>query len=393
LNPATIRPALCVLLIAGSVTLFAQKAAPTAPARPPTGLPTNTNTNTNSTTNPSNPTNPNNTTNTLPRPIFLSGKVVLQDGTPPPDFVKIERVCGGNPRPQGYTDAKGRFQFQVDSQVGYEPDASDSMSRSSSNSSRQVARTDLTGCDLRAVLAGFISGSVSLANHSSFDNPDVGVIVLRRAGNVDGTTISMTTLNAPKDAQKAYEKGRELLKKEKPEEAERSFQKAVEIYPTFAAAWYQLGLLQTRGHLDQAETSMTRAIEADPKFVSPYLTLALIFEQSSRWQKGLDISNTVIKLNGTDFPQAYFYQAVAEFNLQDNAAAEKSARKAVELDVRHEYPRSEKLLGTILAQKNDFAGGAEHLSKYLELAPNANDTAQVRAQLDEIKKQSVAVRP
>ena len=29
------------------------------------------------------------------RPVFLSGKVVMEDGTPPPDAVIIERVCGG----------------------------------------------------------------------------------------------------------------------------------------------------------------------------------------------------------------------------------------------------------------------------------------------------------
>src|SRR5512140_3249227 len=45
----------------------------------------------------------------LTRPIFLSGKVVLEDGTPPPDSVMIQRVCGSVVRPEGYTDSKGRF--------------------------------------------------------------------------------------------------------------------------------------------------------------------------------------------------------------------------------------------------------------------------------------------
>ena len=29
------------------------------------------------------------------RPIFLSGKVILEDGQPPPDSVTIERICNG----------------------------------------------------------------------------------------------------------------------------------------------------------------------------------------------------------------------------------------------------------------------------------------------------------
>ena len=47
------------------------------------------------------------------RPIFISGKVMLEDGTPPQESVVIERVCNGNARPEGYTDSKGRFSFEV----------------------------------------------------------------------------------------------------------------------------------------------------------------------------------------------------------------------------------------------------------------------------------------
>jgi hypothetical protein len=36
----------------------------------------------------------------MQRPIFLSGKVIMEDGTPPPDSVVIERVCNGMPRPE-----------------------------------------------------------------------------------------------------------------------------------------------------------------------------------------------------------------------------------------------------------------------------------------------------
>jgi Flp pilus assembly protein TadD len=370
------------------VILQGQKPVATpAPSRPTVGntLPTTT---TNSNTNPAT-----NGVASSPRPVYLSGKVILQDGTPPPDLVKIERVCGGTPRTQGYTDAKGRFQFQVDSQIGIEEDASDPMTRSSV-SGRPVAtmasRGMLAGCDLRASLPGFFSSTISLSNRTEFDNPEVGTIVLRRSGNVEGTTISMSSLNAPKDATKAYEKGRELLKKEKSDEAERSFQKAVDLYPKYAVAWYQLGLLQSRSHPEQAEGSFTKSIESDPKFVSPYLTLAYMYERAKKWQQALDLSDAVIKLNPADFPQAHFYKAVAQFNLRNDTEAEKAVRKAIDLDIRHEWPQSEKLLGYILSAHKDLPGASEHLHKYLELAPNANDTAQVKAQLANIEKQSVA---
>src|SRR5262245_12072417 len=60
----------------------------------------------------------------MQRPIFLSGKVVLDDGTPPPTEVVIERVCNGNPRAEAYTDSKGRFSFQLGQNQGVLQDAS-----------------------------------------------------------------------------------------------------------------------------------------------------------------------------------------------------------------------------------------------------------------------------
>src|SRR5260370_42252448 len=95
----------------------------------------------------------------------------------------------------------------------------------------------LTGCELRASLAGFKSDVVNLGNRRMFDNPDVGTIVLRRRANVEGTTVSMTTLQAPKDARKAYDKARDALRKGKTADALSEFEKAVAAYPHFAAAW------------------------------------------------------------------------------------------------------------------------------------------------------------
>src|SRR5262245_15330432 len=47
------------------------------------------------------------------RPIFLSGKVVMDDGTKPPEPVAIERVCNGIVRREQFTDSKGHFSFQL----------------------------------------------------------------------------------------------------------------------------------------------------------------------------------------------------------------------------------------------------------------------------------------
>src|SRR4051812_48405793 len=58
------------------------------------------------------PNNPNNFP-TVQRPIFLSGKVMFDDGSQPTMDVRIERVCAGTPHVEAHTDSKGRFSFQV----------------------------------------------------------------------------------------------------------------------------------------------------------------------------------------------------------------------------------------------------------------------------------------
>jgi hypothetical protein len=337
--------------------IHAQKSAAPAPA--PT-TPGKSNTPGFPTTNT--PPQPSTNVGTLPaRPIFLSGKVIMEDGTPPPDSVRIEKICSGNPRPEGYTDSKGRFNIQLDSGMDVMADASDATFARPGTSSGAAASSgtfsrNLNGCDIRAVLPGFRSDSVSLGFHDSMDNPNVGSIVLHRMGNVEGTTISMTSLSAPKDAVKAYQKGREAEKKQKTEEAEKAFRKATDEYPKYAAAWYELGRMQlAMNQPGDAQKSFETSIAADPKLVTPYLELALISAKARDWQKTLETTDRAIKLDPVDFPNAWFYNAIANLNLQNIAAAEKSALEAQKLDTRRQIPQLGKLLDTINAAKKPTA--------------------------------------
>ncbi|MEK7754280.1 MAG: tetratricopeptide repeat protein, partial [Acidobacteriota bacterium] len=303
------------------------------------------------------------------RPIFLSGKVVLDDGTPPPDSVVIERVCNGIARPEAYTDSKGRFSFQLGQNMNVMPDASvgsaaDSggfggNSRNQAGGGSGLSERDLMGCELRANLPGFRSEVVNLAGRRVMDNPDVGTIILKRLANVEGMTISATTALAPKDARKSFDKAKENVKKQKWAEARKELEKAVTVYPKYAAAWHQLGLIHEKNNdLENARKAYTEALSADAKFISPYMQLAQMAVKEAKWQDVADTTSRVVKLNPFNFPQAYFYNAVANFNLQKMDAAEASAREALKIDSEHRIAKTSHLLGVILAQKNDYAGAA-----------------------------------
>jgi len=343
------------------------------------------------------------------RPIFLSGKVMLDDGTPPPEPVVIERVCGGNPRPEAWTDSKGHFSFQLGQNTAMMADASVGsvggygdrdfgtpgmpQQRSMSNgpggfgNSGSMMGRDLMNCELRAALPGYRSDMVNLAGHRTFDNPDVGTIILHRLGNVEGNTISATSLHAPKDARKAYDKGKDALKRKKATDAEKEFAKAVSVYPKYAAAWLELGQLQQdKKQFAEARQSYQKAVEADSKYVQPWMRLAMLAAQDAKWEELAELSAKVIRLDPVDFPHLYFLNSVANYNLKNFEAAEKSAVEAQKLDTKHSNPKIEQVLGLIMIEKRDYPAAADRLRAYLQFAPSAPDAVQVRNQLAELDK-------
>jgi len=329
----------------------------------------------------------------------------MDDGTPPPDSVVIERNCNGNARAEGYTDSKGNFSFQLGQNSTVTQDASfddsgstgtlrNGVNRPSTNSTSQTSSNvqrrppqDLSGCEIRAVLAGFRSDVVNLSGRRLFDNPDVGTIVLHRRSNVEGTTISATTLMAPKDARKAYERAREAARKGKTNDAEKELDKAVAAYPQFAEAWSSLGVMhEEKREMADARRCFSQALAADAKLVTPYLHLARFSLADKNWQDVAATTNRLIKLDPYDFPEAYFYNAVANYNLRKYDQANASALEAQKLDTAHKFPKVEHLLGVILYQKKDYAGAVEQLRKYLLLSPDSPDVSQVKQQLADIEK-------
>lgn len=339
------------------------------------------------------------------RPIFLSGKVVVDDGMPPPEPATMELVCNGTPRPQGYTDSKGRFSFEVGRNQNLFADASvsnndtfgsDSMGSFGSSrgtrsvgptGGRQITERDLMGCDLRAALPGYISTMISLSGRRIMDNPEIGTILLKRIAGVEGNTFSMTTANAPKDASKAYQKGMDQARKKKLPDAETNLVKAVTIYPKYAIAWNDLAAVQIQqGKVDEAKGSLEKAVEADPKFINPHLQLMAIAGKAANWDDTLKYSDAVLKLNPVNYPQAWFYNSVANLNKGNVEAAEKSALEANKLDPNHRIPKISHLLGVIMSQKREYNSALANFKAYLAASPNAPDADQVRQQVSELEK-------
>jgi Tfp pilus assembly protein PilF len=332
------------------------------------------------------------------KPVFVSGKVVLQGGGALPEPVPIERVCNGTVRREGYADTKGQFEFQLGLNLTFQ-DASENDSRiaptaqSRSGSGNSLRPLELNGCELRAVLAGYQSSVVNLrAMGGDTWQYEVGTIFLKRIGNAPGTTISVTSMAAPKDAMRALEKAQKL-RAEKPAEAEKELTKAVKIYPQFAAAWTLLGDLH-REHNDfnTARADYAQAIAADPQFVNPSYGLAMIASQEKKWDDTIRLTEQVIKLNSAAYPLAYFLNAAANYNSQKFEPAEENAKKFKALDTQHSHPEVCLLLSYLYSGRQDYAAAAGEIREYLTLAPNSPNAESLKNDAKRFEELSVSAK-
>jgi tetratricopeptide (TPR) repeat protein len=243
----------------------------------------------------------------------------------------------------------------------------------------------LAGCELRASVVGFRSDRISLSGHRALDNSDVGTIFLHRLANVEGTSVSATALNAPKDAVKAYEKGVQSLHKMKLDDAAKELGKAVQIDPKYANAWLDLGRVQLQRNMpDAARESFKKATDADAKLVDPWVELGILASESANWPDAAQYLDRALKLDPVDYPQLWYADAVAGYNVKNLDVAERSAREALKADPEHRNPKADQLLGNVLLQKRQYPEAAEELRAYLKFSPNAADLDQVKTQLAQI---------
>lgn len=338
------------------------------------------------------------------QPVFFSGKVVLDTGTAPPAQVAIIRSCNGVNRRQTYATGDGSFSFMIGDRNSNETtlDATEDsrgfgtdspFSRSNSTAINAPSpRSIPADCELRAELAGYSSSYIRL--DPSMVNTNVGIIILHsRTKKADGM-VTVASLEVPNKARNEYEKGSELLEKGDLAGAEKSLHKAIDQYPKFAEAWTRLGdLEQRRRNTDLAMEDYQEAISADPNLPIPYLRMAFLEAVASNWEQTRKLAERVLALDPTDFPVAYYYAAVAEFNLQHSAKAETAALRAEAMDKAHAEPRIQLLLASIYSAKQDYSAAAQHYRAYLKLVPDGPLTEHVKTNLAKTEEMAKTQSP
>jgi tetratricopeptide (TPR) repeat protein len=308
---------------------------------------------------------------------YLVGNVIVTGGELPWEPVPITVTCNGKIRYTATASPKGNFEIA----------AVENTSHPTLGTDGSVPAAQFFGCTVEATLAGFTSSVLTIANRSLLDNPDIGTVKLSREEGAAGSAVSSTTASAPKDAAKAFEKARSEWLEQKPERAQHDLEKAVQVYPQFAEAWYQLGKIQEASHSPEAQSSFSKAAAADPRFSLPYAYLIANAALAGKWEEVANDTSHELELYPRGTPQVFYFNALANYKLGKKDVAELNATKSLAMDPLHTQPNTEQLLAVILADKRDYAGALEHLRNcltYLPAGPNSELVKQQVAQLEKM---------
>lgn len=312
--------------------------------------------------------------------MYFSGKVAVDGGTLPWDPIPVVVDCDGVVKYNTQTDVKGGFTIESAGRITTTSEIAPQVGAKPASASQFV------GCQVKASLAGFRSSVVTIANGSIMDNPDIGIITLHLDEHASGYGVSPTTTTASKDALKKFDKARTESTSNNLDSAQHDLEKAVQIDPKFAEAWYQLGKLQQKTKPQDALASFEKAVAADPQFVPPYEPIAELAATQKKWQEVTDAADHYLKLDPAGTAQIWYYSAVGNFNLGKRDVAEESAKKALAMDPRHlQAPNTEQLLAVILASQGELTDALNHLRNcltYTPAGPNADLMKQQIAQLE-----------
>ena len=202
---------------------------------------------------------------------YLLGKVTVSGGALPWDPIPVTVTCAGKTAYTIGTDPKGHFAIApanpATAATPNIPNAASGTLPADANAKSKLAAFE--GCTVEASLSGFDSSTLTIANRNLHDNPDLGTITLKREDSSAGTAVSSTTASAPKDARKAFDKARSEWLDKKPDRAQKELEKAVQLDPQFAEAWYQLGKIQEAANSPDATNSFTKATAATPNSARP----------------------------------------------------------------------------------------------------------------------------
>lgn len=286
----------------------------------------------------------------------IRGTVVLPDGSPVTEAVKVTLKVLRGDRTMVYTDQQGRFELRNLNSGDYTLEVEADRNRFEVTSERvQLQRSAPT----------FVT--IYLKEKQA------------ERGTVSGRTVSVAMLDqrVPSAAKREFEKASRLASQGEFDESIEALRRALAIYPDYLMARNDLGAqLMDQGRLDEAKAQLLAAIRIDPNAFNALLNLGIVLVRQDNFATGLQTLDKATALEPSA-PAVHLYAGMACAGLNDMPRAEKELNAAYGLGGAR-YAVALVHLGRLYLKRGDRELALKTFQTYLHESPDGPNAVQVQ---------------
>ncbi|HEX3086137.1 MAG TPA: tetratricopeptide repeat protein [Pyrinomonadaceae bacterium] len=242
----------------------------------------------------------------------IKGIVLLPNGSPVNEPVKVTLKVLRGDQATTYTDRDGRFQFLHVAGGDYTVEAEADRSR-----------------DRFEITSERITVRINAPNFLTLSLKEKG----KAPGPKRDKTVSVAMLDqkVPPAAKHEFDNATELARAGKSDESIAALQRAIGIYPDYLMALNDLGAqLLEAGRLDEALVVLKKATQVDPNSFNPQLNLGIVLVQKKMFGDALVALDHALSAEPSA-PAAHLYAGMAASGGNDLARAEREFKTAHDL--------------------------------------------------------------
>jgi tetratricopeptide (TPR) repeat protein len=199
--------------------------------------------------------------------------------------------------------------------------------------------------------------------------------------SASGSTVSVTSLEIPETARKEMQEFAKNFEAGKLEESVKHAEKALRIYPQWAAARLDLGQCYARMHQYQkAIEEYQMATTLDAHMAQPWVGLAGVYLLEGQYGEGENAARRALEIDPVNVNARYFLGRILAIEGHDLSDAVELLRKS-----REQYPAAHLTLANIYLKQNQTEEAIGELRGYLA-DPNATQKEKVTCMVEKLTK-------
>lgn len=212
------------------------------------------------------------------------------------------------------------------------------------------------------------------AKDTRLDNAPPGTISANNIGH---------SVDIPKDAVKAFEKGLNKAEKGKSEDAIKAFKDAIRVYPNYLDAINNLAVEYMKvARYPEATEQLKLALQLSPEAPLPHLNLGIVFNEQKQYHEAETELTKAIQLDFKN-PLAHFQLGIACFQLSDFKRAQLEFEITVN-DAAQKIPLSRLYLAEVYKRLSRVEDAINQLETFLKETEKNPYTEVVREELKKL---------